>query len=154
MPKPVYKANDLRDIIILNIELLKKLDKKINFKFDSNKSFIFKFDYEQISRACFNLIKNSIESVIEKCQKAPNSNKNIDIEIAEHIDYISLTIIDTGLGFKNIKTSELTKPYFTTKTNGTGLGLSIVSKIINDHNGTINFSNHEEGAKVEIKFYK
>ena len=154
MPKPVYKANDLRDIIILNIELLKKLDKKINFKFDSNKSFIFKFDYEKISRACFNLIKNSIESVIEKCQKAPNSNKNIDIEIAEHIDYISLTIIDTGLGFKNIKTSELTKPYFTTKTNGTGLGLSIVSKIINDHNGTINFSNHEEGAKVEIKFYK
>ena len=154
MPKPVYKANDLRDIITLNIELLKKLDKQINFKFDSNKSYKFKFDYEQISRACFNLIKNSIESVIEKCQKAPNSNKNIDIEIAEHIDYISLTIIDTGLGFKNIKTSELTKPYFTTKTNGTGLGLSIVSKIINDHNGMINFSNHEEGAKVEIKFYK
>ncbi len=154
MPKPVYKNNDLRDIVTLNIELLKKLDKEINFKFNSKKSFKFKFDFEQINRACFNLIKNSIESVTEKCQKTPNSNKNIDIEILEHIDYISLTIIDTGLGFKNIKTSELTKPYFTTKTNGTGLGLSIVSKIINDHNGTINFSNIDEGAKVEIKFYK
>ena len=154
MPKPVYKNNDLRDIVTLNIELLKKLDKEISFKFNSKKSFKFKFDFEQINRACFNLIKNSIESVTEKCQKTPNSNKNIDIEILEHIDYISLTIIDTGLGFKNIKTSELTKPYFTTKTNGTGLGLSIVSKIINDHNGTINFSNIDEGAKVEIKFYK
>ena len=154
MPKPVYKNNDLKDIILLNIELLKKLDKNIKFNFNSSKSIIFKFDYEQISRVCFNLIKNSVESLKEKAQKTPNSNKNIDIEIDEHIDYISLTIIDTGLGFKNIKTSELTKPYFTTKTDGTGLGLSIVSKIINDHNGIIFFNNLNDGAKVEIKFYK
>ena len=101
----------------------------------------FNFDYEQISRVCFNLIKNSLESIKEKAQKTNKSNKNIDIEIQDHIDYISLTIKDTGEGFKNINASELTKPYFTTKANGTGLGLSIVSKIINDHNGTINFSN-------------
>ncbi len=154
MPKPVYKNNDLKDVILLNIELLKKIDKDIKFKFNSNKSIKFKFDYEQISRVCFNLIKNSIESLREKGQKTPNFIKNIDIEIQDHIDYISLTIIDTGLGFKNINTSELTKPYFTTKTDGTGLGLSIVSKIINDHNGTITFNNLNDGAKVEIKFYK
>ena len=154
MPKPVYKNNDLKDIILLNIELLKKLDKNIKFNFNSNKSVKFKFDHEQISRVCFNLIKNSVESLKEKARKTPNSIQNIDIEIDEHIDYISLTIIDTGLGFKNIKTSELTKPYFTTKTDGTGLGLSIVSKIINDHNGIIFFNNLNDGAKVEIKFYK
>ena len=154
MPKPVYKNNDLKDVILLNIELLKKIDKNIKFKFNSNKSIKFKFDYEQISRVCFNLIKNSIESLREKGQKTTNSNKNIDIEIQDHIDYISLSIIDTGLGFKNINTSELTKPYFTTKADGTGLGLSIVSKIINDHNGTITFNNLNDGAKVEIKFYK
>ena len=154
MPKPIYKDNNLKDVILLNIELLKKLDKDLSFKFDSNNPLIFKFDYEQINRVCFNLIKNSIESIREKCKKTPNSNKNIDIEIGDHFDYISLKIIDSGLGFKNINTSELTKPYFTTKTDGTGLGLSIVSKIINDHNGIISFTNLKNGAQVEIKFYK
>ena len=154
MPKPVFKYNDLKDIILLNIELLKKLDKDIVFSFNSKKSTKFNFDYEQINRVVFNLIKNSIESLREKGPKTANFNKNINIEIQDQIDYISLTIIDTGLGFKNINTSELTKPYFTTKTDGTGLGLSIVSKIINDHNGVISFMNIKNGAKVQIKFYK
>ncbi len=154
MPKPIYKNNNINDVILLNIELLKKLDKDIKFNFNPKKTIIFKFDFEQISRVIFNLIKNSIESLNEKTQKTHNFNKNIDIEIMDHIDYISFTIIDTGLGFKNNSTSELTKPYFTTKANGTGLGLSIVSKIINDHNGSIMFENIKLGAKVEIKFYK
>ena len=154
MPKPVYKENNLKDVILLNIELLKKIDKGIKFNFKSKNDVRFKFDNEQINRACFNLIKNSVESLKEKSKKTSNFIKNIDIEIAEHIDYISLIIIDTGIGFKNIKTSELTKPYFTTKTDGTGLGLSIVSKIINDHNGLIAFTNLDDGAKIEIKFFK
>ncbi len=154
MPKPVYKKNNLKDVILLNIELLKKIDKDVNINFNPNISANFKFDHDQISRVCFNLIKNSIESLKEKSKKTSNFAKNIDIEIVDHIDYISLTIIDSGIGFKNIKTSELTKPYFTTKTDGTGLGLSIVSKIINDHNGMITFTNLSDGAKIEIKFNK
>mgnify|MGYP001243739121 FL=1 len=154
MPKPVYKKNNLSDVILLNIELLKKIDRNIKFNYNNKNSVIFKFDYDQISRVCFNLIKNSVESLKEKGEKTSDFIKNIDIEITEHIDYISLKIIDSGIGFKNIKTSDLTKPYFTTKTDGTGLGLSIVSKIINDHNGMITFTNLKNGAKVEIKFYK
>jgi len=38
------------------------------------------------------------------------------------------------------------------KKNGSGLGLSIVVKIINDHNGNLNFISIQNGAKVEIIF--
>ena len=45
-------------------------------------------------------------------------------------------------------------PYFTTKKTGTGLGLAIVNKIINDHNGSINFNSLDEGAKIVVNFIK
>jgi two-component system nitrogen regulation sensor histidine kinase NtrY len=50
------------------------------------------------------------------------------------------------------KIKDILNPYFTTKKNGTGLGLSIVNKIINDHNGELNFFSIPDGAKVEIIF--
>ena len=43
-------------------------------------------------------------------------------------------------------------PYFTTKKNGTGLGLAIVNKIINDHNGDLEFFPISNGARIEIDF--
>ena len=63
---------------------------------------------------------------------------------------ITINITDDGIGFSKINAKELIKPYFTTKQKGTGLGLSIVSKIINDHNGSINFENIKNGAKVKV----
>jgi len=52
----------------------------------------------------------------------------------------------------NIK--EILNPYFTTKKKGTGLGLSIVNKIINDHNGNIEFISKTDGAIIKIIFTK
>ena len=52
---------------------------------------------------------------------------------------------------KNLKSNikDILNPYFTTKKNGTGLGLSIVSKIINDHDGNIEFIPINDGAKIK-----
>jgi len=152
MPKPLIKKNNLFEVINENINLLNKIDSSIKIKFINHlgKKNYVSFDYEQFNRLFFNLIKNSIESIQEKAEKDNKIDKNIDIEIRERRDYIIINLLDSGTGFKNKKTKDLIKPYFTTKEKGTGLGLSIVDKIISDHNGSINFHNKKNGAKIQI----
>ena len=152
MPKPLLKENNLDNLIQENINLVNKLDNTIEIKLINHlsKKLIIKFDYEQFNRLFFNLIKNSLESIQEKVKKGSKTGKNINIEIRQRRDYIIINILDTGEGFKNKKTKDLIKPYYTTKEKGTGLGLSIVDKIISDHNGSIKFLNHKNGAKIQI----
>ena len=152
MPKPLLKENNLDNLIQENINLVNKLDNTIEIKLINHlsKKLIIKFDYEQFNRLFFNLIKNSLESIQEKVKKGSKTDQNINIEIRQIRDYIIINILDTGEGFKNKKTKDLIKPYYTTKEKGTGLGLSIVDKIISDHNGSIKFLNHKNGAKIQI----
>ena len=152
MPKPHIKKNDLIKVLDENIDLLKKIDDTIIIKIDNKiaKKIIINFDYEQFSRLFFNLIKNSIESIQQNVKKTNKLLKNINIEINQRRDYITVNLSDTGEGFKDKKTKDIIKPYYTTKEKGTGLGLSIVDKIINDHNGSIKFLNTNNGAKVQI----
>ena len=157
MPKPIFRSNDLVKLIQENIKLLTELDTSIKINFSHNTNLInFNCDKEQISRVFLNLIKNSIESIKQKTEKNPNFTKKIDVEINENDIHINFIIVDNGLGFKNISTNikEILNPYFTTKKDGTGLGLSIVNKIVNDHNGKINFVPIDDGAKILIEFVK
>ncbi len=155
MPKPILEKNNLIKIIKDNIELLSQIDPSIKINLIFDKSVIsLESDKEQMNRVIFNLIKNSIESIQQKAENTSNFDKIIDIEISDKNNQIYIIIIDNGLGFgffsKNL--NEILNPYVTTKKNGTGLGLSIVNKIINDHNGKLNFFSIPNGAKVEIIF--
>jgi len=152
MPKPLYQKNKFTKILINNVDLLKKLDDSIKINFDSKQYDDLEIycDAEQISRVIFNLIKNSIESIQEKSLKTTDFDKKITIDLTKLNNYILLTIRDTGIGFSKNEKNNLIKPYYTTKKNGSGLGLSIVNKIINDHNGKIDFISMKNGAKVDL----
>ena len=151
MPKPIIKKSDLLETIKDNINLLDKINTKIaiSLKFDQPQ-ILLNIDNEQIGRAFFNLIKNSIDSIVEKLEKTANFIPKIDIVITSNNDYIKVIIEDNGTGFTENNLKNIIKPYFTTKSKGTGLGLSIVTKIIYDHNGTIKFLSKDDGATVEI----
>ncbi len=153
MPKPMFRINNLIDLINSNIELLREIDHTIdiNLIFSKNDNLNLSCDNEQISRVIFNLIKNSIESIQEKALKIGNFDKKIIIEIKRINNYIAINIFDNGIGFSSKTTKELIKPYYTTKKKGSGLGLSIVNKIINDHNGTIEFNSNTTGTNIIIK---
>ncbi|HJN84504.1 MAG TPA: ATP-binding protein [Candidatus Pelagibacter bacterium] len=155
MPKPIFNKNNIVEIIHTNISLLEEMDRSISIKLKSDKDNLsINCDADQISRTFFNLIKNSVESIIEKLSKSGNFAKFIDIDILDKNDYITIIITDNGTGFSTDIIKNITKPYFTTKAKGSGLGLSIVNKIINDHNGTIDFSSNINGAKVKINLPK
>jgi two-component system nitrogen regulation sensor histidine kinase NtrY len=157
MPKPILKVNNLIQIIEENIKLLNELDNTISISVNTNtKEVLLNSDKEQLARVFFNLIKNSIESIQQRAQNDSDIDKKITIEVNEKNNHITINLVDNGIGFgifaANIK--DILNPYFTTKKNGTGLGLSIVSKIINDHNGKIEFIPLDEGAKIKIDFIK
>jgi len=150
MPKPIFKKNELNKIIKDTVNLMRTNDKNITINFNSEEVHYVNSDIEQLNRVFINLFKNSIESLKEKHEKMGDFQKKIDVEIQLINDYINIVVQDNGTGFTNNDPKILSKPYFTTKKEGSGLGLSIVEKILNDHNGFIEFISQKEGAKIKI----
>ena len=157
MPKPILKDNNLVPLLKDNINLIRELDKNIEINLNlSRPEIILNSDNEQLGRVFFNLIKNSIESIQDKKLKNVNFKGKIDISINDNTSDLVFIIADNGLGFGIFinKTKDILNAYVTTKEKGTGLGLAIVNKIINDHNGSIEFTPIDVGAKIQIKFIK
>jgi len=150
MPSPILKKINISKVVERAVEFYKMSDKNLNIKvvIDKKQNFNIKGDGDQLYRVFLNLIKNSIEAIEEKKQKDKNLQGKIVVEIDRNNEYIVIKMLDNGPGFNDIK--NITKPYYTTKIKGTGLGLPIVSKIINEHNGDVNFLKNTSGAVIEI----
>ena len=145
MPDPIFEKINIIDVIENSINPYKSNYQNINFELHNGiPDPIIKCDSNQIYRLFTNMIKNSVESIMEKNNDLKNGL--ISIKINEDDLFFNFELIDNGVGFpvKNINNS--IEPYFTTKTNGSGLGLSIVSKIIHEHEGHIKFTNNEIGG--------
>jgi len=149
MPDPIFKKIDISKVILGSILPYQTNYPNIIFhtKLKLNDKNI-RIDENQIFRLFTNLIKNSVESILESQKK----NGKIIINITEDKNNILVNFIDNGLGFKIDHMNKSSEPYFTTKEKGSGLGLSIVSKIIFEHGGHINFSNAKKQKGAEINF--
>ena len=63
---------------------------------------------------------------------------------------VTLTVSDNGTGFAPQLIARAFEPYVTTKAKGTGLGLAIVKKIIDDHRGSIELGNGQNGGACVV----
>ncbi len=64
---------------------------------------------------------------------------------------VEIEFADTGPGVPAELREQIFNPFFTTKREGTGLGLSIVSRIIDEHGGSIRLASEPgEGARFRI----
>jgi nitrogen fixation/metabolism regulation signal transduction histidine kinase len=99
-------------------------------------------DMQMMRLAFGNLIKNSIEASPEGAA--------ICIQARPLGAEVEIIFRDNGPGFPSGKLSQIDQPYITSKPGGTGLGMIIVKKIIEEHGGSIAFSN-DRGAVITIR---
>jgi|GEM_PF-1317089 len=100
-------------------------------------------DKIQIQQVILNLIMNSIDSV---CHTSKES-RSIKVTTQFYgIDFISVSICDSGLGIPDSPTNLLFEPFHTTKEHGLGMGLPISKTIVESHSGRIWAENNSSGG--------
>lgn len=100
--------------------------------------------FDHLVQAKLNLIKNAAEAFADKKGRIAirtyyDNAANYHPERPEKLP-LCIEIEDDGEGITPEAISRIFQPYFTTKPGGQGLGLPIVSKIVDDHGGTIDVS--------------
>lgn len=80
-------------------------------------------------------------NIIQNAAHAMENKGTLEIEVCEEGDNVRVSITDSGIGIPDDIKDKIFKPFFTTKNKGegTGLGLDIVKKIVEKHNGSIEF---------------
>ncbi len=124
---------DVNDIIIevLSIHEEELADKGIAVKTELMDSPpCISGDKEQLKAAISNLVKNSIEAMLQ-------SPKMLRITTSAGDGRMVIEVSDTGKGIPKDKLKNIFHPFYTSKIYGPGLGLTFTLKIIQQHGGTI-----------------
>ena len=145
MPSANEQQLNLIEILETTIDLYKKEQVEIKFENHCEKEALLFADKDQLNRLFSNLIKNAIQAIPEsqkaKIEVAASCKKN---------NYI-ITITDNGGGIPKELQEKIFTPNFTTKTTGMGLGLAMVKNIVENLNGTIDFTTSNKGTMFKIE---
>lgn len=103
------------------------------------------FDEERVRRVITNLLRNSSEAM--------EDSGEITIVASLAANWLQISVIDNGSGIPDSMTHQLFKPFFTyNKPNGTGLGLPICQKLVQEHNGRMEYSPVKpHGSRFDIR---
>jgi two-component system, NtrC family, nitrogen regulation sensor histidine kinase NtrY len=105
-----------------------------------------RLDAEQMKRALINLVDNAIEATGRR------GTVTIVTEFDSRVARARLSVSDDGPGILPEDKDRLFVPHFSTKKRGSGLGLAIVSRIVQEHHGTIRVEeNQPTGARFVVE---
>ncbi len=101
-------------------------------------------DFDLLSRALNNLIKNACEANQEKGVVEISVNQILDENGMPRKWQVD--ICDQGPGISQEDRPKIFEPFFTQKTKGTGLGLAFADQVIKAHGGRIQVNNLDGGG--------
>ena len=107
-------------------------------------------DMGRVRQMLHNLIRNAVEAL----DSTENPQVDVHVSAAEidGVDIVQIKVEDNGPGFKDGAVGQIFDPYVTTKPKGTGLGLAIVKKLVEEHLGSIQARNRDDGgASISIR---
>jgi two-component system sensor kinase FixL len=103
-------------------------------------------DMLQVEQTLMNLIRNSIEAIMES--KQPNGVIRIEV-ISHDTNWVEIRVADNGPGFPADFVETL--PTFSShKAEGIGIGLSLCRSIVEAHGGRLWLSRNGRGAEVHF----
>ena len=160
MPSAQLEVNDLTALVREALVLQKASDETLVFETDYPEGpVMLHLDRRLVNQAMTNLVKNARESIETRLQSQPDQPGAIRIEIdTGRAEWVTVRVIDNGIGLPQENRSRLTEPYMTTREKGTGLGLAIVTRIMEEHGGRLTLSDapssfHDgKGACVSLDF--
>jgi signal transduction histidine kinase len=102
-------------------------------------------DPELIKTCIFNVILNAFQAM-------PHGGK-LTVSTKASDSKVSLIFDDTGIGLSRENLSKVFDPFFSTKETGLGLGLALTKRVIEEHNGKVDFQSVEgKGSTIIISF--
>ncbi len=98
----------------------------------------------RISQVISNLMRNSVEAL----GNTHDPIIKVTVSTGPEDRSVFVTIADNGPGIPENFIERIWEPFQTNRNEGTGLGLYIVKRVINEHNGTVEAANGDEGGAV------
>jgi two-component system nitrogen regulation sensor histidine kinase NtrY len=148
MPKPLFRMESLVDIARQAMFLHEVAHPALAFHLEAPETMPnMVCDRRQIGQALTNVVKNAVEAIEARREGEALPRGEVKLTIAPDDTRLILTVSDNGVGLP-VERDRIIEPYMTTRSRGTGLGLAIVKKIVEEHFGTIAFTDREGGGTV------
>ncbi|RXD06886.1 HAMP domain-containing protein [Sphingomonas sp. UV9] len=145
MPKPVFREESLVDAARQALFLHEVAHPAIGFHLvNDDPGLALVCDRRQIGQALTNIVKNAVEAIESRGEPGGSVTMTLSQEPGRSV---TIAVADTGIGLPADR-DRIMEPYVTTRARGTGLGLAIVKKIIEEHCGTIGFSDRPGGGTL------
>jgi signal transduction histidine kinase len=125
------KTVNFSELITHSVDLYRQkfAEQSISISLALDSRAMIKGDYDLLGQLLDNILRNVLE--------AQPDGGYLSVKLEKQQQLWRLTIVNGGCFLSSMQEKQLFEPYFTTKAKGTGLGLSISRKIVEAHQGTV-----------------